>query len=65
MVLKDLLDLLDDWNMRIRVNDNNLHTVAECKVADLELCLNDPIVSFGFYDGILTVRLDRDCMRFL
>lgn len=61
MKFKDFLEMYDDWNGRTRVNDNNLDLIVEnntCKIVEEreDLC-NMKVVAFGFYDGILTVRL--------
>lgn len=61
MKFKEFLELYDDWNGRTRVNDNNLDMIAEyntCKIAEERKDLhNMEVVAFGFYDGVLTVRL--------
>lgn len=61
MNFKYFMDLYDNWNGRTRVNDNNLNLIVEdntCKIAEERKDLHEmKVVAFGFYDGILTVRL--------
>lgn len=66
MILKEFLDLYDNWNGYTVVNDNNLKRYARCKTVALAenkdnnytTPLNSEVVSFGFYDNELTVRVD-------
>jgi hypothetical protein len=53
--------LYDDWNGVTRVNDDNLDVIVE----DITYIIMDTrkdlfekeVISFGFYDGIFTVRI--------
>lgn len=66
MILKEFLDLYDNWNGYAVINDNNLKLYARCKTAALAenkdnnytTPLNSEVVSFGFYDNELTIRVD-------
>lgn len=64
MKFKDFLELYDNWNGTIRVNDNNLNMIVEgntCEVYEGNESLYDKeVVAFGFYDGILTVRVRQE-----
>lgn len=61
MKLKKLLKLYDNWNDITRVNDDNLKMIVEDNtlriVETQEELLNKKVVAFGFYDGIMTVRV--------
>ena len=66
MNFKAFINLYDNWNGIIRVNDNNLDTIIEGKVdaimstrTDL---FNSEVVAFGYYDGILTVRIRTEIL---
>lgn len=58
---KQFMDLYDNWNGITKVNDGNLNTIIEDaswvimnKRKDL---YNKKVVAFGFYDGVMTVRV--------
>jgi len=61
MKFKDFLNLYDNWNGITRVNDNDLNVIVEgntCKIAEERNDLhNMEVVAFGFYEGVLTVRV--------
>lgn len=59
--LKQFLELYDDWNRITRVNDNELHPIVEDVMVNIYEnrtdLLNMKVVAFGFYDGVMTVRI--------
>ncbi len=61
MKFKDFMELYDNWNGITRVNDNDLNVIVvgnTCKIVDARVDLhNMEVVAFGFYDGVLTVRV--------
>lgn len=56
-----LLELYDNWNGRMRVNDDRQETIVEDRTVYIydnrKDLLNRPVISFGFYDDIFTVRV--------
>ena len=62
MKFKELMDLFDNWNGITKVNDNNLNTIIRHKTSTImEECtdlFDMEVVSFGHYDGELTIRLN-------
>lgn len=70
---KQFMDLYDNWNGITKVNDNNLDTIIEgrtlnimermepfrpmTKVKNYEKLFEMEVVSFGFYDEELCVRV--------
>ena len=63
MKFADFMDLYDNWNGTTRVNDNELNPIVEMRTVMLmDLRENQKkkkkeVVAFGFYDGVLTVRI--------
>lgn len=61
MNFKDFMEMYDNWNGVTRVNDNDLNMIVEDKtniIMDNRKDLYDKkIVAFGFYDGLMTVRV--------
>ena len=61
MNLKEFMELYDNWNGITRVNDNNLNMIVEgntCRIyEENENLYEKEVAAFGFYDGILTVRV--------
>lgn len=73
MKFKQFMDLYDNWNGITKVNDNNLDTIVEgrtlnimermepfrpmTKVENYEKLFEMEVVSFGFYDEELCVRV--------
>lgn len=61
VTFKDFMDLYDNWNGAIRVNDNELNPIIEGNINVImdakEELFNKEIVAFGFYSGVLTVRI--------
>ena len=61
MNFKKFMDMYDNWNGITRVNDNKLKTIVEDKthvIMDTRKDLfNKKVISFGFYDGIMTIRV--------
>lgn len=70
MKFKDFMDLYENWNGTTVVNDDDLNPIIKCKTSSLMfaekdtylsklLCtlLNMEVVSFGFYDNELCVRV--------
>ena len=61
MKFKEFMNTYNNWNGITRVNDNNFNTIIEeatyvimCTRKDL---FGKEVVSFGFYDGVMTVRV--------
>jgi len=62
MTLGELLAKFDDWNEKTRVNDNELNTIVEERtdlIAEDDFLCNKQVVSFGFDENILTVRIAK------
>lgn len=62
MTLKQFLDLYDDHNGDMILNDNNLKSVISGSVSFVKEFitlqqLKGEVISFGFYDDCLTVRI--------
>ena len=64
MKFKELMDLFDNWNSITKVNDNNLKQIIRHSTnIIMESCedlFDMEVVSFGFYDGELTIRLNTE-----
>ena len=62
MSFKEFMDLYDNWNGRIRINDKDLNEVIEDATLTIMNSRKDlydkTVMAFGFYDDILTVRLN-------
>lgn len=61
MTLLDFMEMYDNWNGLVKLNANNLVTICEGRVdtimennKNLHSC---EVVAFGFYDGVLCVRI--------
>ena len=61
MSFKNFMDMYDNWNGVARVNDNKLNMIIEERtniLMDTRKDLYDKeVVAFGFYDGLMTVRV--------
>lgn len=63
MKFEDFMDLYDNQNGVTRVNDNELNPIIEMNTAMLmslrenQNLFEKEVVTFGFYDGVLTVRV--------
>ena len=64
-LLRNLLDLYDNWNGTLVINDRNCDRYATVNFANLNEWLhehrtvaNAKVMAFGFYDGELCVRVD-------
>lgn len=61
MKLINFLNMYDNWNGTITVNDEQLKPIISGSVFDIvnqrKDLHNKEVVSFGFYDGELTVRV--------
>lgn len=70
MKLRQFIEMYDNWNGTIKVNDDNLDMIVsgcileiiECipmlnKVKNYEKLFDMKVVSFGFYDDELCVRV--------
>ena len=63
MTVKELIDLFDNWNIPIVINDNNLNRIVKDQhifnfLEERKPLLKEKVVSFGFYDGELCIRID-------
>lgn len=63
MTLRTFLEYYDNWNGYTVVNGKNLELYARVKTDRLfngnyDKILKREVLSFGFYDGDLTVRID-------
>ena len=60
MKLREFLNMYDNWNGVVYVNDDNLNLIVQGK-PDIVLSYKDTyekeVVSFGFYDDELCVRV--------
>ena len=64
MTVSELLILFDDWNIPVVINDNMLVcTLRYTQIADFanskHPLLKAEVVSFGFYNGELTIRVNQ------
>lgn len=73
MILKQFMDMYDNWNGKTKINDDNLDTIIEGKIIDIMDCVAQfhpltevenyeklftmKVVAFGFYDEELCVRV--------
>ena len=63
MKFADFMDLYDNWNGITRVNDDELNPIVEMNTDELmdlrenQNIFEKEVVAFGFYDGVLTVRI--------
>ena len=60
MKLRDFVNLYDNWNGILVVNDDNLKPIVKGKidvVLSYENVYEMEVVSFGFYDNELCVRV--------
>lgn len=61
MNFKDFMEMYDNWNGVTRVNDNDLNMIVEDRtniiMDNRKNLYNKEVVSFGFYDGLMTVRV--------
>ena len=59
--LKQLLEMYDNWNGITRINDNELNTIVEGRTVNIydgrKDLLDKDVVAFGFYGGVMTVRV--------
>ena len=64
MNFKEFMDLFDNWNDITKVNDDNLNVIIRHKTLHImENCkelFDLKVVSFGYYDGELSVRLETE-----
>ena len=67
--IRQLFDLYDDWNIPVVVNDRNLnkierfdhvHEFVDRIKSDPKLYEHTEVMSFGHYDGELTLRINAD-----
>lgn len=62
MKLKDFLELYDNWNGIVKINDDNLNCIVKDKgwvvaESDDKEMMNSNVVSFGYYDNELCIRI--------
>lgn len=73
MTFKEFLCMYDNWNGIVKVNDDNLHTIVKgkgvdvydgrakfhhkAKVKSYSELFEMQVVSFGFYDNELCIRV--------
>jgi len=59
--LKQLLEMYDNWNEITIINNDKLNTIIEEKAYKIyhirKDLLDKEVVAFGFYDGVMTVRV--------
>lgn len=62
MTLKNFLELYDNWNSIVTVNDNTQLPLISMVASDLYNCkyafIDSKVVSFGFYDDELCIRIN-------
>lgn len=63
MKLGVFLDMYDDWNGTTCLNNCNLQLIVKGRTSDIVEdyadLLDDNVMSFGFYDDTLFIRLER------
>lgn len=70
MTVRELLNLFDNWNLKLRLNDEEnaepiveyeyIHTFAfydEYRDKEYEYLLDYEVVSFGFYENMMCIRV--------
>ena len=61
MDFKEFMNAYDDWNGILKVNDDNLDCIVKDKaffvMENRQDLYERKVVSFGFYDGELCVRV--------
>lgn len=61
MNLYDFVNMYDNWNGNMTVNDDNLNPIVVGNIYDIMAKRRDlhnkKVVSFGFYDGVMTIRI--------
>lgn len=61
MNFKNFMEMYDNWNGVTRVNDNDLNMIVEDRtniiMDNRKNLYNKEVVAFGFYDGLMTVRV--------
>lgn len=70
MKFEQFMEMYDNWNENIKVNNDNLETIVEETAIEIMECIpalngvenygklfEMEVVSFGFYDGELCVRV--------
>lgn len=61
MRFKDFLEMFDDWNAIVVVNNDNLECIARDQGMRIyenhKELFNQEVVSFGFYDNELCIRI--------
>lgn len=60
MKLREFLNMYDNWNVMVCVNDDNLDLIIHGKpevVLSYKDTYQKEVVSFGFYDNELCVRV--------
>ena len=65
MVFKEFIEIYDNWDARIRINDNTLRIIIDARglniydnVGLMSAIGNKEVVAFGFYDKELCIRLN-------
>lgn len=67
MTVKDILKIYDNWNSDIVINDNSLNRILHCKTYEFAFkdgkyyskdLMDLIVVSFGFYDGEICLRVN-------
>lgn len=61
MNFKNFMEKYDNWNGITRINDDDLNMIVEDRTIsimdDRKDIYNKEVVAFGFYDGVMTVRI--------
>lgn len=60
MIVKELLEMYDNWNGVTKINDDNLNCIVKDKthvIAENKDIINRDVVSFGFIDGEFCIRV--------
>lgn len=61
MKFKEFMNLYDNWNGKMTVNDDDLKPIIGGNIYDIMVkrrdLLDRKVVAFGFYDGVMTVRI--------
>ena len=61
MTFMDFMDMYDNWNGRVKVNDNNLKTIVRgptSRIMDTRKDLYEKeVVAFGFFGEEIAIRV--------
>ena len=57
----EFMNMYDNWNGNVVINDDELNPLVEGNIYDIMVKRRDlhnrEVIAFGFYDGVMTVRI--------